>query len=353
MTRRDSVRIVIADDHETARAGIRYAITDRPDVEIVDEVSNGVQLMEALKTAAPDFLIMDVAMPDFEPLTAIQYIRSTYPDLLILVISAYADDIYVQGLLSAGVNGYHLKDQPLSDIKLAMDRILSGERWISSPLIHKLLKPEPKSGAIELSSRQIDIARCLSNGMSNKEIAEFLSLSVKTIENHLTRLYRQLNVSSRLEAVTTIHNYPEILAQPGRTAAQDYSNLELPAINQRSILIVDDNKRYRKQLCGTVGKIFPHVMIYEASNWAEIEMIARQITPAVVFLDVVLGEEDGITCTWKLKRLVPSANVILISAYPDREFHRRGVESGATAFVDKKNLDSATIKQIIEDTLTI
>jgi DNA-binding NarL/FixJ family response regulator len=92
-------------------------------------------------------------------------------------------------------------------------------------------------------------------------------------------------------------------------------------------------------------------MIYEASNWSELESIARQIEPAIVFLDVVLGDEDGISCTWRLKQQIPSAHVILISAYPDREFHRRGVESGAIAFIDKKNLDRATIQQIIEDIL--
>jgi DNA-binding NarL/FixJ family response regulator len=349
----DSVRMIIADDHETARAGIRYAFVERPDVEIVAEVSNGLELMQALGATSPNFLVVDLAMPDFEPLTAILNIRAQYPDLLILVVSAYADDIYVQGLLSAGVNGYHLKDQPLSDLTLAVDRILAGERWISSPLIRKLLNPEQRYGSLELSPRQISIARCLANGMSNKEIAEQLTLSVKTIENHLTRLYRQLNVNSRLEAATFIHDHPEILAQPGRVAVQEYPELQPPATNQTSILVVDDNKRYRKQLCGMVGKIFPQIMIYEASNWFEMQTIANQITPNVVFMDVVLGDEDGISCTWKLKQLVPSTNVILVSAYPDREFHRRGVESGAIAFVDKKDLDSATIKQIIEDTLTV
>lgn len=348
----DSVRMVIADDHETARAGIRYAFVEKSGIDIVAEVSDGLELFQALETMLPDFLIMDVAMPNFEPLTAIRRIRAQYPDLLILVVSAYDDNIYVQGLLSAGVNGYHLKDQPLSDLSLAVGRILQGEHWISSPLIKKLLNAERSPGTIELSPRQIDIAYCLANGLSNKEIADQLTLSVKTIENHLTRLYRQINVSSRLEAASYIHDHPEILAQPGRAAAQESFDLKPPATNQTSILIVDDNKRYRKQLCGMVGKIFPAVMIYEASNWAETENIVSQVSPTVVFMDVVLGDEDGISCTRRIKQQTPSTNVILVSAYPDREFHRRGVDSGATAFIDKKNLDSATIKQIIEDALT-
>jgi len=343
--------MVIADDHEITRAGIRNVLVEQINADIVAEVSNGTDLLQALNDTHPDFLVMDVAMPDFEPLTAIRFIRTRYPDLLILVVSAYDDDIYVQGLLSAGVNGYHLKDQPLSDLKLAVDRILDGGNWISSPLIRKLLNPYQAAGMLELSPRQIDIAQCLASGLSNREIADQLSLSVKTIENHLTRLYRQLNVNSRLEAANYIHDHPEILARSGRAVAQDIVELKIPAANQRSILIVDDNKRYRKQLCGMVGRIFPDIMIYEAGSWSELESIAHQIEPAIVFLDVVLGEEDGISCTWRLKQQMPSANVILISAYPDREFHRRGVESGAIAFIDKKNLDLATIKQIIEDIL--
>lgn len=347
----ESIRMIIADDHETARAGIRYAFVERPDVRIVAEVSNGLELFHALETTLPDFLVLDVAMPDFDPLMAIRRIRAQYPDLLILVVSAYADDIYVQGLLSAGVDGYHLKDQPLSDLRLAADRILAGERWISSSLIRKLLNPEQKMDVLDLSSRQIDIARCLINGLSNKEIADKLTLSIKTVENHLTRLYRQLNVTSRLEAASYINDHPAILAQQGRAAAHDTAEFKLPAADQTSLLIVDDNKRYRKQLCGIVGKLFPNIMIYEASNWAETNTVVQHTIPTLVFIDVVLGNEDGIRCSWKLKQQAPATKVVLISAYPDREFHRRGVESGAIAFIDKKNLDSASIKQIIEDVL--
>ncbi len=347
----DIVRMIIADDHEIARSGIRNALVGQLGIEIVGEVNDGAELLAALESTPADFLIMDVSMPDFEPLTAIRLIRARYPGLLILVVSAYDDDIYVQGLLSAGVNGYHLKDQPLSDLKLAVERILDGERWISSRLIRKLLTPEQKSGSVELSSRQIDIARGLANGLSNREIADELTLSVKTIENHLTRLYRQLNVNSRLEAAAFIHDHPELLAHKGRTAALDADDLAFPASNQASIIVVDDNKRYRKQLGGMIGRMYPDVMIYEAGSWAELQTIVDHITPQAVFMDVVLGDEDGISCTWKLRQRDSSIHIVLISAYPDREFHRRGVESGAVAFIDKKNLDSATIRQILNDVL--
>ncbi|MCC6905776.1 MAG: response regulator transcription factor [Anaerolineae bacterium] len=349
----DGVRTVIADDHELARAGIRNALADYPAITLVAEVSTGTELFEALREYHPCFLILDVSMPGFVPLKDTLSIRAEYPALRILVVSAYDDDVYVQGLIAAGVDGYHLKDQPLRDLRLAVERVLRGERWISGSLIPKLMSHERNMGPLELSTRQIDIARCLANGLSNKEIADELTLSIKTVENHLTRLYRQINVTSRLEASNHIHAHPELLAQPGRLTAHERVDLRLPAANQASVVVVDDNRRYRKQLCIIIGKLFANVMIYEAESWSELRTILHQIEPRVAFIDVVLGDEDGISCAARTKQMSPSTRVVLISAYPDREFHRRGVESGAAAFIDKKDLDSATIRQMIEDTLSV
>ena len=133
------VRVLLADDHAIVRSGIRNALQDLADLEVVAEVGDGRALMTALDESRPDLLVIDVTMPEFEPVAAVRQIRARYAALKILVVSAYDDDAYVQGLLGAGVNGYHLKDQPLSDLKLAVQRVLAGERWISSTLINKLL----------------------------------------------------------------------------------------------------------------------------------------------------------------------------------------------------------------------
>lgn len=344
------VRIILADDHDLVRAGIRNALKDLPGLEVAAEVGSGAELRASLALHPAELLIMDVNMPDFEPLSEIHEIRTEYPDLRILIVSAYDDDMYVQGMLSAGANGYHLKDQPLGDLKLAIERVLSGKRWISSPLLDKLLTPAQKSGHVPtLSKRQIDIAQCLTNGLGNREIAFQLHLSIKTVENHLTRLYNQLHVTNRLEALAYIHEHPELLAVPGQIA-QDASAIREPYItSQTNILIVDDNKRYRKQLSRLVGAAQNSARIFEASSLQEAFLITAKIIPHVIFMDVVLGNEDGISCTKRLRSQVPSSRIVLISAYPDREFHRRGLEAGAVAFVDKKDLDTATLRQIIED----
>src|SRR4030066_1445132 len=133
------VKTLLADDHALVRAGLRDALASLSGIEIVGEVGNGHDLMDALESLRPDLLVMDVNMPDFEPVAAVNKIRSAQPALKILVVSAYDDQSYVVGLLSAGVNGYHLKDQPLSDLLLAVQRILDGGRWISDPLVDRLV----------------------------------------------------------------------------------------------------------------------------------------------------------------------------------------------------------------------
>ncbi len=346
----DKARVLLADDHAVVRAGIRNALEGLLDLEVVGEVGDGVALMEALAETQPNCLLIDVTMPDFEPITAVRQIRALYPHLRILVVSAYDDDVYVQGLLSAGVNGYHLKDQSLSDLRLAVTRVLAGKRWISSPLLDKLLQPShPPTHVPALSGRQQDILGLLLKGLDNRAIALQLGLSVKTIENHLTRLYRQLNVQSRLEAANYVREHPDVMAYRGQAVQPETRPIELPRMEQTAVLLVDDNKRYRSQLRRMIGKVCPQAMIYEAGNTAEALHLARQVAPQITFVDVVLADEDGIACTRRIKAQAPAARIILMSAYPDREFRQLGLKAGAIAFLDKKDLDTNTVRQIVED----
>jgi DNA-binding NarL/FixJ family response regulator len=344
--------ILLADDHEVVRAGIRKALEDLPELEIVGEVGDGPTLFAALAHLMPDCLLIDVTMPDFEPIRAIRLIRARYPHLKILAVSAYDDDVYVQGLLGVGVNGYHLKDQPLTDLRLAVQRVLGGEQWLSSPLIKKLLHfSAPQTSTSRLTTRQSDIVRLLAQGFDNQSIAQQTGLSVKTIENHLTRIYRQLNVQSRLEAVYLIRQKPEILDFPTLTENLDAPFLNTPNQKQISILLVDDNERYRKQLRRMTGKAYPQAILFEASDPEKAFEMAANRSFQLAFVDVVLGDENGIRCTQHLKAISPEMRVILISAYPDREFHRMGLEAGAAAFLDKKDLDVAVLRQVIEDVI--
>ena len=98
-----------------------------------------------------------------------------------------------------------------------------------------------------------------------------------------------------------------------------------------------------------IGKIYPQAMLYEAKDIEEALSLMQQVAPQLTFVDVVLGNQSGIQCTRRMKASQPQLTIILISAYPDREFHQQGLEAGAVAFLDKKDLDAATLRQIIED----
>jgi DNA-binding NarL/FixJ family response regulator len=268
----------------------------------------------------------------------------------ILVVSAYDDEAYVVGMLSAGVDGYHLKDQPLSDLQLAVQRVLLGERWISGHLVDRLVHRHPSTpeGTIpRLTRRQRELLHMLTQGYDNRKIAQAMDLSVKTVENHLTALYRALEVESRLEALNYAVRHPDVLATAGHETVEPAAR---PGVTL-TVLLVDDNPRYRKQLSRLIGKHSPTSLLYEAEDMVDALHLAERVRPQLALVDVVLGDEDGIQCTRRLKAVSPATRVVLISAYPDREFRRLGLGAGAVAFLDKKDLDVAAVRQVIEDTL--
>lgn len=347
------VRVILADDHEIVRAGLRNALLELPDLEIVAEVGTGPDLTAALVHHPIDLLIIDVAMPDFEPIGAVRQIKAQQAALKILVVSAYADEAYLVGLLDAGVDGYHLKDQPLADLQLAVQRVLAGDRWISGPLVDRLLHrrstgPLPAASP-PLTRRQRELLRLLAQGNDNRKIAQATGLSVKTIENHLTRLYRSLGVYSRSEALSYLMKHPEVLAFTGQGV--DEKAVAPEAGQSLSVLLVDDNPRYRQQLSRMIGKTYAAALLYEADDVGEAVRLAESVKPNLALIDVVLTDEDGIYCTRRVKAVSPATRVVLISAYPDREFHRLGLSAGAVAFLDKKDLDTAAVRQVIDDAL--
>jgi DNA-binding NarL/FixJ family response regulator len=345
------VRTVIADDHALIRAGLRDSLTSLSEVEIVGEVANGADLFHVLAEQRPDLLLMDVNMPLFEPVEAAQRIRTEYPELKILAVSAYDDQAYVVGLLAAGVNGYHLKDQPLSDLQLAVRRIMEGGRWISDPLMSRLIDQHaihPNRESL-LTRRQRELLYLLTQGYSNQKIAAVMKISIKTVENHLTALYRTIGVESRLEANAYASHHPELLAIPRQDTLQNRQGAHLA--ETLAVLLVDDNPRYRAQLGKLLGKTYPFLTIYETEDIDDAIRLAEQARPRLAFIDVVLKEEDGIKCARRMKAASPSTRMILISAYPDREFRRLAMSAGALAFLDKKDIDAATVRQVVEDAL--
>ncbi len=116
-----------------------------------------------------------------------------------------------------------------------------------------------------------------------------------------------------------------------------------------TVLVVDDNPRYRQQLTRLIGKIYPSSLLYEAENASEALKLGEQIAPQLALIDVVLEDEDGIQCARRLRTVSPQTRIVVISAYPDRQFRQEALSAGVVAFLDKKDLDSASMRQVIED----
>ena len=142
---------------------------------------------------------------------------------------------------------------------------------------------------------------------------------------------------------------PELLGLSGHQAASSAPALESNKLQAVSIMVIDDNSRYRGNLLRMIGKVCPQATIFEAENIENAVQMAGRVEPQLAFIDVILGDEDGLRCARRVKAVSPHTRIVLISAYPDREFHRLGLESGAIAFLDKKDLDLPALKQVIED----
>ena len=322
------IRVLLADDHTVVRAGLRHALEVLPDLETVGEVGNGRELMEALARLNPDLLVLDASMPDFEPISAVQQIKTERPNLKILIVSAYNEETYVVGLLKAGVDGYHMKDQPLADLQLAVQRILSGDRWISGVLIDRLTSRRPLHASATvpwLTRRQRELLRLLSQGIDNRNIALTLNLSIKTVENHLTALYRVLGVDSRMKALNYALHHPEFLAMSNQDLPETESHQSAPDL---TVLLVDDNTRYRQQLSRMIGKVSPSSLIYEAENIAEAISLGEQIQPELALIDVVLEDEDGIHCARRLRNVSPLTRMVHDERLPRPRISATGLIRG-------------------------
>jgi DNA-binding NarL/FixJ family response regulator len=353
----EKARILIADDHDLVRKGIRSVLEEYQDFDIVGEAIDGPSLFSAIDQLTPDCVLIDVTMPNFDPISAVKKIHQEYPRLKILIVSAHDDDVYVKGLLAAGADGYHLKDSPLSDLSLALGRIMMGEQWLSSSLVKKLIhnnvETKGTSGTIgKLSAGQFELLALLQKGLDNKTIANHLNKSIKTVENNLTRLYHNINVQSRLEAVNYVNQHPEIFSKSLNETIQINSTmLSRPTTKPLNVLLVDDNNHYRHEFKNSLNIAYPSANVSEAQSISEALAQVKLNLIRLVFVDMILDKENGIECIHQMKLVSPDTRFILMSAYPDREFHRMGIEAGALAFVDKKDLDIATLRQIVIDSI--
>jgi len=200
------LRIMLADDHETVREGLKMIVNAQEDMEVVGFAGDGREAVAKAQELLPDVLVMDISMPKLNGLQATLKLIECCPQVKVLTLSRHADDGYVRGLLAAGASAYVLKQSAPSELIHAIRAVAAGGKYIDPKLASKVMenysdrtsRGESKSN---LSDRESEVLRLIARGYSNKEIAARLSLSVKTIEVHKANAMRKLNLTSRIDLV--------------------------------------------------------------------------------------------------------------------------------------------------------
>jgi NarL family two-component system response regulator LiaR len=205
MQEKPLIRVLVAEDHAVVREGLCSLLTARYGVQVVGEAADGLEAVEKAQSLQPDVILMDLAMPRMTGLEAILKIREKNPNARILVLTSSSEDAKVSAALKAGAMGYLLKDSGVDDLAHAIQSVHRGNLSLPQELAQKALAgllgaKGDAPPAEELTRRELDVLRCLAQGMSNAEIAQALSVSVPTVHSHVHNVLGKLNLTSRTQA---------------------------------------------------------------------------------------------------------------------------------------------------------
>lgn len=198
-------KVMITDDHSLIREGIRQLLEFDGSIEVIGEASNGVECLEKLEILSPDVLLLDINMPEMNGIDVLKKLKETESDVKVLILTVHNELEYLLKAIDIGVDGYILKDSESSELKKAIDIICKGENYIQPSLIpalnNQLANRDIDRDKIDLlTSREYEVLIQVANGMSNKEIATNLNISERTVKNHISNIFKKIDVSDRTQA---------------------------------------------------------------------------------------------------------------------------------------------------------
>jgi two-component system response regulator NreC len=201
-----SCRIVIADDHQIMRQGLRVLLEKEPDMEVVAEAEDGRKAVVLVQELTPDVVIMDVNMPDLNGIEATRQILSDYPEMKVIALSVHIDRRFIINMLKAGAHGYLLKDCAFEELAQAIRLAMANKTYLSPGVANIVVKdyvrrvPGPAQTAFSLlTAREREVLQLMAEGKNTSKIAELLAISVKTVETHRQQVMHKLGIRSVAE----------------------------------------------------------------------------------------------------------------------------------------------------------
>ncbi len=202
-------RVLLVDDHKVVVEGIKSALADHADLEVVGEARNGHQAVKLAGSLNPDIIVMDISMPGLNGIDATLQVKKLNPDIRIIIFTMYSQKEYIIDLFKAGISAYVLKEDPLSDLFFAIQAVKKGGTYFSTAaptlLVRHLVELEggkkTKDGFDRLSLREREVFQLLAEGMAIKDIADQLCISRKTVESHKYNIMEKLNASTVVDLV--------------------------------------------------------------------------------------------------------------------------------------------------------
>lgn len=195
------LHVLLAEDHAVVREGTRRILEADPTISVVGEAADGAEAVELARELHPDVVLLDTAMPVLNGVEATRHIRLLEPAPVVLLLSAYDEADYAQAAMAAGASGYLLKTARAADVVAAIHSVAQGEVVLHPGIARKLLGQRDHEHQSVLSEREMDVLRYAARGIRNRDIAEELGVSTRTVEGHLTSIFNKLGVASRTEAI--------------------------------------------------------------------------------------------------------------------------------------------------------